>query len=98
MLYEALNLDVLHEVPTSARRILDLGCGTGNLGPALRARGAKEIVGVTFSESEATLAAAKMDRVLVEDLNTFVPPADFGTFDAVICSHILEHTAVQLRI
>ena len=98
MLYHALNLPVLKAVPASAKNVLDLGCGTGNFAAALKERGAVEIVGVTYSEAEAAQAAGKVDRVLVEDLDTFVPPADFGVFDAVICSHILEHLAQPRRL
>lgn len=36
--------------------------------------------------------------MIVEDLDVFVPPADFGTFDTVICSHILEHLAKPQRL
>ncbi len=98
MLYHALNTPVLEAVPASAKNILDLGCGTGNLAAVLKERGAKEIVGITFSESEAALAAQKLDRVLVEDLDTFLPPANFGAFDAVICSHVLEHLREPERL
>ena len=88
--YDALNRPVLDNIPTSAQRILDLGCGTGSLGRAIKARQVVEVTGVTYSSTEAEMARRYLDRVIVSDLNTF-SPTDLGRFDCVICSHILEH-------
>jgi 2-polyprenyl-3-methyl-5-hydroxy-6-metoxy-1,4-benzoquinol methylase len=68
-----------------------LGCGSGALGREIKeARGECRVVGVTYSEDEAALAARCLDEVLVRDLNTFVP-AEAGEFDCIVCSHVLEH-------
>jgi len=98
VIYEALNLAVLESIPMTARRFLDLGCGAGNLGAAIKEQRGGEVVGVTFSEPEAELAAKRLDRVLVADLDDFVPPKDLGTFDVVICSHVLEHLREPSRL
>lgn len=98
MLYGALNSTVLEKIPKTARRILDFGCGTGMLGGALKGQMDCEIVGVTFSEAEASEAAKRLDRVLVDNLDTFTAPPDFGSFDVVICSHILEHLREPQRL
>lgn len=90
MIYEAVNLPVLERVPRGARRVLDLGCGTGALGRELKARGPCEVVGVTDSEEEAATAAGRLDEALVRDLNVF-DPRPLGLFDCVVCSHALEH-------
>ena len=88
--YDALNRPLLDNIPTSARRILDLGCGTGRLGRALKGRQPVEVIGVTYSVTEAETARHFLDKVVVADLNTF-SPNDLGRFDCIICSHILEH-------
>jgi SAM-dependent methyltransferase len=49
-----------------------------------------EVVGVTYSNTEAEIARHYLDRVIVTDLNTF-DPTDLGRFDCIVCSHILEH-------
>lgn len=90
MIYPALNQAVLERVPPDARRILDLGCGTGALGRALKAARSCTVVGVTCSAEEAQLASAGLDQVLLRDLNTF-DFAGIGEFDGIICSHVLEH-------
>lgn len=44
--YETARPDVANHVPTSARRILELGCSTGALGAALKQRQPALVVGV----------------------------------------------------
>ena len=89
LVYGAVNRAVLDVVPTGARRILDVGCGDGSLGSALKARQPAEVVGLTYSTDEADLAAGRLDRVEVCDLNALAS-SGLGTFDCVVCSHVLE--------
>ena len=90
MFYEAINQPVLSHVPDTARRVLDLGCGAGALGREVKRKTGGEVTGVTFSDEEAASARQFLDGVVVCDLNTF-EPRGLGTFDCVICSHVLEH-------
>jgi SAM-dependent methyltransferase len=88
--YGAVNMAVLCRVPASAKRLLDLGCGTGALGRELKEKTDREVFGVTYSREEAALAAKNLDCVIVSDLNDF-DPENLGEFDCIICSHVLEH-------
>lgn len=90
MIYQSLNLAVLELVPTSSRRVLDIGCGGGMMGAWLKHHRGCEVTGVTHSEAEAETARRCLDSVIVADLNRFEPKA-LGAFDCVICSHVLEH-------
>lgn len=79
-------------MPLSARRILDLGCSSGSLGGALKARQRAEVVGVEVDPEYAADAATRLDRVIVEDLEQLVfEPGEFGQFDCVIAADVLEH-------
>lgn len=89
LVYGAVNEAVLRAVPLEARRILDLGCGDGALGAALKARQPCKVTGVTSSEEEAVPARKALDRVVVADLDVWDPQ---GTdHDLCIASHVLEH-------
>ncbi|MCE9608442.1 MAG: class I SAM-dependent methyltransferase [Planctomycetia bacterium] len=88
--YGALNIPVFEAIPIGARRVLDVGCGTGTLGQALKNRQAVEVTGLTYSEPEAVAARKRLDRVEVCDLNAF-GMCDLGNFDCIVCSHVLEH-------
>lgn len=90
LVYDAVNKTVLSLVPNSTTDVLDLGCGSGALGAALRNSRPCKVTGLTFSEDEAAVAETRIDRVILGDLNTFDFSA-LGDFDCIIMSHILEH-------
>lgn len=90
MMYEAVNEPVLDRLPKSAKRVLDVGCGTGSLGREIKARFGCQVEGITYSDAEAARAATCLDRVYVYDLNAFTTNG-IGKFDCIVCSHVLEH-------
>ncbi len=91
--YENPRPEVQALVPLGARRILDLGCSSGALGAALKARQPAEVVGVELDSAYARDAAGRLDRVIVGDLETLdLAAADLGgPFDCVIAADVLEH-------
>ncbi len=91
------NATVIALVPTEAKRILDVGCGAGINAAALKARGA-EVDGITLSPEEAEAARRLCGTVRVHDLESGLPPTPPATYDAVICSHVLEHIRYPARL
>lgn len=98
LIYESLNYPVIRLIPGNVTNLLDIGCGNGALGKHLKGQIPKlEIIGITYSEEEATLARKGMDEVIVADLNTY----DFGNLkkmDVVVCSHVLEHCYIPENV
>jgi 2-polyprenyl-3-methyl-5-hydroxy-6-metoxy-1,4-benzoquinol methylase len=88
--YENPRPEVQALVPADARRILDLGCASGALGAALKARQGCEVVGVELDPAYAQDARARLDRVVEGDVEQ-ADLAELGRFDCVVCADVLEH-------
>lgn len=90
MVYQSVNNAVLQRIPAHARSLLDIGCGGGVFGAAVKSARRCAVVGVTYSEAEAVQARTRLDHVEVADLNV-LDPATLGRHDCIVCSHVLEH-------
>lgn len=88
--YSSVNRAVFDRVPLAAGSVLDVGCGDGTLGAALKARAACAVTGVTSSTEESRRAGAVLDAVILADLESADLTA-LGRFEVIICSHVLEH-------
>lgn len=77
---------------TPGRRVLDIGCGTGDWHDALRRRGASSLIGVEFADEAADRAAERYDR-LVRSTIELVDLQDLGgePFDTIIAADVIEH-------
>jgi GT2 family glycosyltransferase/2-polyprenyl-3-methyl-5-hydroxy-6-metoxy-1,4-benzoquinol methylase/tetratricopeptide (TPR) repeat protein len=78
-------------VPESARDVLDIGCGAGRLGAALKARQGARVTGVECDPAAAQAARARLDRVVEGDVEALEPDWGPGAFDAAVCGDVLEH-------
>jgi 2-polyprenyl-3-methyl-5-hydroxy-6-metoxy-1,4-benzoquinol methylase len=94
IIYGAVNKPVLERVPLRASRILDVGCGDGSFGLAIKSRQTVFIHGLTYSQEEADRAKARLDNVSILDLNNLegiTSNLGHDFYDCIICSHVLEH-------
>lgn len=91
--YETSRPDVQALVPATAKRILELGCSTGALGAALKARNGAFVFGVEIDPEYARLAERRLDRVAVRDAELFLRegPTDEAPFDCLIGADVFEH-------
>lgn len=83
-------------VPATARVILDVGCGAGVFGAALkRARATEganlEVWGLERDPAAAALAAERLDKVLVGDAQALAAELPPARFDCLVMNDILEH-------
>src|SRR3712207_910231 len=88
--YERARPEILEHVPTTARRVLDLGCATGTTGAALKQRQDAHVTGVEIEPEYAREAASRLDEVIEGDVAAVTVD---GTYDALIAADILEHLA-----
>jgi SAM-dependent methyltransferase len=77
----------------SGKRVLDLGSGTGEYLEKFDQRS----VGVEVSEPNLGILRSKQLKVVGADVNQALPFAG-GSFEAVFCSHILEHVDAPISL
>ena len=87
--YERARPEILAHVPTTATRVLDLGCATGATGAALKQRQAAHVTGIELEPEYAEEARSRLDAVITGDVAQ--AHETLGTFDALIAADILEH-------
>jgi methionine biosynthesis protein MetW len=88
--YENPRPEVAALVPRGARRILDLGCSSGALGAALKARQEAHVTGIELDGDYARDAERRLDRVVRADLESAALDG-LGPFDCLIAADVLEH-------
>ncbi|MBL7197108.1 MAG: class I SAM-dependent methyltransferase [Candidatus Omnitrophica bacterium] len=84
-------------VSADATKVLDVGCGDGNLGAKLREKG-KEVVGIERDEKLCNLARGRLNQVFLADIEELKLPYLKGYFDCIIYADILEHLINPLLI
>ncbi len=84
--------DLAAKVPSGAGAVLDVGCSRGATAAALRARGARRIVGIEPDREDAEAAAKVYDEVVCGRLDEVREVFD-GRFDAILFGDVLEHLA-----
>lgn len=90
--YQQYIRDVVDQLPDCEQaRILDAGCGTGNLTELIAAKKPKELWAVDASEAMLTAAAQKCDATVhtkYVDLQNKLPFGD-SQFDHIVCGNVL---------
>lgn len=92
IIYTALNMQVVHSIPVESKKLLDIGCGNGNLGRYLirNVMPHLDLTGITFNENEAQEAQDVYNEVFLGDLNN-MEFSNLGNFDCIVFSHVIEH-------
>ncbi len=91
--FEGINSALLRAVPSSALRILDVGCAAGRLGEALKQIGppGRQVFGIELAGGVAAEAARRLDAVYSLDVTRSDPPLDPGSLDCILFGDVLEH-------
>jgi len=95
--YEYINPDILKYTPSN-KKILDVGCGTGALGEALKKKG-NIVYGIDISKKSIEIAKKRLDRVIQIDLETENKLLfKESSFDLIIFGDVLEHFRDPLSV
>jgi len=79
-------------VPTSAKRVIDVGCGEGRFGALLKERLGCTVWGIELNAEAAQAATTRLDRVLTGDaIECLRGLTDQSAFDCVVLNDLLEH-------
>jgi 2-polyprenyl-3-methyl-5-hydroxy-6-metoxy-1,4-benzoquinol methylase len=85
--------DVMEFVPDQVRRHLDVGCGAGAFGAAIKQAKGAEVWGIEAVEEMAKVAEPQLDKVFAGDVFEILPSLPEGHFDLVSFNDVLEHLA-----
>lgn len=81
------------------RRVLDIGCGAGQLAALLRDQGIEDYVGLDFSKTAVDMARRQLPRgrFVVGDART-TGLYDEVDYEVIICTEVLEHIEDDLVV
>jgi SAM-dependent methyltransferase len=95
--YNQARPEVAELVPTSCRRVLEVGCGEGALGRLLRGRG-HHVTGIELIPEAAEQARSGLHRVINADVERDGFPFPPASFDAIVFADVLEHLVDPWRV
>jgi 2-polyprenyl-3-methyl-5-hydroxy-6-metoxy-1,4-benzoquinol methylase len=84
---------MLAYVPPGSSRVLEVGCGEGYFGEAIKRRDGAEVWGIELSEAAAAQAAERLDRAMAGDAAELIGELPAEHFDCVVFNDVLEHLA-----
>src|SRR5438067_6302339 len=87
--YEQARPDLVAVLPVQLGRVLDIGCGAGGVGRAVRER-AERLVGIELDPAAAEQARAVYDAVYEGRVEQVLDELE-GPFDTVLAYDVLEH-------
>lgn len=91
--YEHVRPELIEQIPISAKKILDVGCGSGQTGVHLKKnRGESiEVVGIEYIESVGKMAKENIDQAFIGNVEEMTLPFSKEYFDCILYGDLLEH-------
>ena len=90
--YDIVREEILDLIPSSTKRLLDVGCGTGTISSMAKKKfNIDEVVGIEKFEKAASVASARLDKVICGDIESIQLEYDNNYFDCILCADIFEH-------
>jgi 2-polyprenyl-3-methyl-5-hydroxy-6-metoxy-1,4-benzoquinol methylase len=90
--YSQCRPEMRNLIPHSTKSLLDVGCGSGSFGEAIRAeRPEVRLSGIELFEDEAEKARIHYDEVWSGDVHEVLRKIRARTFDLIVFNDLLEH-------
>lgn len=83
--------DLIRLIPAGTTKVLEVGCGAGMTGKALREKGFEKIVGIEINEEVARGGRAYYDQIVIGDVEKIRLPFEKEYFDCILYGDVLEH-------
>jgi len=89
--YSHARVDLIRLIPPGTTKILEVGCGAGMTGKALKEKGFEKIVGIEINEEVARGGSAFYDQIVIGDVEKMRLPFEKEYFDCILYGDVLEH-------
>jgi 2-polyprenyl-3-methyl-5-hydroxy-6-metoxy-1,4-benzoquinol methylase len=91
--YKASHRELLPLVPTSSRRVLEIGCAEGKFGRLVKDTIGAEVWGVELNPEVAEKAKTNLDVVFTGDAAQVIGQFEKKLFDCIVLFDVIEHLA-----
>lgn len=89
--FSGSRLEVASLVPNDVQNVLDVGCGFGGLGRALRSKGLERLYGIELNPSAPEYLRDVYDQFWIGDVENIQLPTTLESLDCIIFADVLEH-------
>ena len=89
--YNENRSEILKYIPSGIKRMLDVGCSSGNFSALVKSQMSVEIWGIEIDAVAAENAKKHLDKVIVGDIKQNMNQLPSSYFDCIVFNDILEH-------
>mgnify|MGYP001942644396 CR=1 FL=1 len=89
--YQHVREEMLAFLPTTSKKILDVGCAQGAFGLAMKTKNNAEVWGIELTPAAAEKAKEVLDKVFIGPCEQFLDELPDNYFDTVYFNDVLEH-------
>lgn len=89
--FEQRRQEMLAYIPLTAKRVLEVGCGSGAFAAYLKSQRSVEVVAIEAHPAAAEAARPRVDRLIHSSIEEATPQLAGEIFDCVVFNDVLEH-------